>query len=125
MAESERQEPTNYTGVIIGAIAVAVLFLFSHFGKSEMGLSASICMIAILFAIGLRWNLRKRFWFWEVIVLVTALHVPLILMFRWPDKWVPGIALLPIGAADLLIFLGAVRFVEKFIVKAAPPDDEA
>jgi hypothetical protein len=32
---------------------------------------------------------------------------------------------LPIGLADVLIILGVVRFVEKFIVKSPPPDEEA
>ena len=120
MAQSKTPDSTNYAGVIIGAIAVFVIVVFSYFGKSDMGLSAAICVIAVLFAIGLRWTLRSQWWFWGVIAVMTALHVPLIMMFRWPDKWVPGIALLPIGIADVLIILGAVRFVEKVIVKCGP-----
>jgi hypothetical protein len=46
-------------------------------------------------------------------------------MVQWPPEWVPGIALLPAGLAALLIAIGAIRFVEKFIVKAPPPDQEA
>jgi hypothetical protein len=34
------------------------------------------------------------------------------------------ITLLPIGFAELLIVLGAVRFVEKVIVKYVPPEGE-
>jgi len=32
--------------------------------------------------------------------------------------------LLPIGLADLLVTVGVVRFVQKFIVKYVPPDEE-
>jgi hypothetical protein len=60
-----------------------------------------------------------------VVAVVLALHVPLFFLIQWPHIWVPGLALLPIGLADVLIILGAVRFVEKFIVKSPPPDEEA
>jgi hypothetical protein len=69
--------------------------------------------------------LRRRWWFWAVVVLVLALHVPVILMIKWPDRWVSRFALLPIGLADMLVTVGVVRFVQKFIVKSPPPDEEA
>jgi hypothetical protein len=122
--EPEEQKPTNYTGVIIGVIALPVYFLFLHFGNPEMGLAAFVCFGAVLLAIGMCWDLRRRVWFWGVIVFVLALHVPLILMVKWPHMTISRISLLPIGLADLLITVGAVRFVEKFIVKAAPLDEE-
>jgi len=56
-----------------------------------------------------------------------TLHVPLLFLFRWPQGyhgWFPAIGMLPIGLADALIIVGAVRFVEKFIVKS-PPAEEA
>jgi hypothetical protein len=72
--------------------------------------------------------LRNRFWFWLVIVFVLALHIPLLFFVRWPEGyhgWLPAIGTLPIGLADVLIILGVVGFVEKFIVKSPPPDEEA
>jgi lipoprotein signal peptidase len=81
-----------------------------------------------MLAIRVRWDLRKRFWFWAVIVLVLAVHVPLLFVFRWPQGyhgWLPAIAWLPIGLADVLIILGVVRLIEKFIVKSQRPNEEA
>jgi hypothetical protein len=45
-------------------------------------------------------------------------------MIKWPPGWVPAVALLPIALAGYLIAIGAIRFVERFIVKAVPPDEE-
>lgn len=125
MAESKEQTPTNYAGVIIFVCTLPVLLFFTHIGKADMGLNVGICLGIMVFAVGICWNLRKYFWFWMIIVLLLALHIPLILTIHWPRVWVPRIALLPIGLADLLINIGIIRFVEKFIVKAVPPSDEA
>jgi hypothetical protein len=122
--EPEEQKSTDYTGVIIGAIALPVYFLFRYFGNPDMGLSAFICVGMIMLAVRLRWALRKCFWFWATIVLVLLLHVPVVLMVPWPHMTVNRITLLPIGFAELLIVLGAIRFVEKFIVKYVPLDEE-
>jgi ABC-type Co2+ transport system permease subunit len=78
-----------------------------------------------ILAVGICWDLRRRLWFWCVIALILALHVPLVLLIQWPDRWVSRFTLLPIGIADPLITVGIVRFVEKFIVKSPPPDEEA
>ena len=125
MTISEEERPTDYTGVIIGAVLLPVLIFFDHIGQIYLGLSVFIWLGMILLAIRIRWNLRKRLWFWATIVVVLLLHVPVVLMIPWPRMTINRITLLPIGVVDLLITLGAVRFVEKFIVKAAPPDEEA
>lgn len=111
----QEKQSTDYTGVIIGIILLPVLLLFYYFGKEDMGRAVFLVLGAILFAIRIRWDLRRHFWFWGVIVLVLALHVPLFFIARWPHGWLPAVGWLPIALADCLIILGIVRFVEKFI----------
>jgi hypothetical protein len=123
--EPEEPKPTDYTYGIILAVMLPAFFYFRHIGKTDLGLSVGICLAMCIIAIRIRWDLRKRLWFWGIVAFVLALHVPLLLIIQWPHAWVPGIALLPIGLADVLIILGAVGFVEKFIVKPLPPDEEA
>ena len=127
MTENAERKPTDYTGVIIVALLLPVYLLFYFFGQEELGRSVSIVLGMTMLAIKVRWDLRRRFWFWTVVVVVLALHVPLLFLVRWPQGyhgWLPAIGTLPIGIADVLIILGAVRFVEKFIVKS-PPTEEA
>jgi hypothetical protein len=123
--EPKKEEPTNYTGVFIGLITLPALIYFDHIGQPGMGLKVSISLGMLLFAIGVRWELRKRIWFWVVIVAVLALHFLLVRMVPWPHMTVNRITLLPIGFADLMLDLGIIAFVEKFIVKAVPIDDES
>jgi hypothetical protein len=122
------KNPTDYTGLIIAAILAPVYLVFYLLNKEEMGRSVFIVLGMTMLAIRIRWDLRNRFWFWLVIVFVLALHIPLLFFVRWPEGyhgWLPAIGTLPIGLADVLIILGVVGFVEKFIVKSPPPDEEA
>jgi hypothetical protein len=120
----EDKEDGKYLGLIIGACTLPVVFLVGAFGTINMGLTAGFCLGMNIFAAGACWDLRRRWWFWCVMIFMLALHVPLVAMFPWPHRRIPGIELLPIGLADMAITIGVVRFVQKFIVRRTPPSDE-
>lgn len=125
MAETPKRKRADWTGVIIGLILLPVYILFWLYGKEELGRSVFIVLGMMMIAIRIRWDLRKRLWFWGIIVALLLAHVPLLFLFRWPQGyhgWLPAVGALPIGLADLLIILGAVHLVEKFIVKPRPSD---
>ena len=121
-----QKKPADYTGVIIAAILLPLYLVFYFLGMEEMGRSVFIVLGMTMLAIRVRWDLRKRVWFWAVVVVLLLLHVPLLFVFRWPrgfHGWLPAVGTLPIGIADLLIILGAGRVVEKFIVKSPPTEE--
>jgi hypothetical protein len=122
--EPEQQKTTDYSGLIILAITLPVLILFDYIGRMDMGLSVTICLGMNLVAIRLRWKLRKLFWFWATIIFAFGLELPLILMIPWPQIKINRITLLPIGFAVFVITWGAINFIEKFVVKYIPPDEE-
>jgi len=112
---SKDKEPTDYTGLKIGAVLIPVFLLFAFLGKADMGLTVCIVSGMIILAIKIRWNLRKHVWFWATIIFILALHVPLFFIVRWPQGNVPTLAYtLPVGIADFVIILGAVGLAEKF-----------
>jgi hypothetical protein len=116
----KKKEPTDYTGLILAAILAPVLLLFIYLGKADMGLAAVIAFGMIIFAVKLRWNLRKHVWFWATIVFILALHLPLVFIVRWPQGDVPIIFYsMPIGIADFLIILGAVGLLFFYLMKTA------
>ena|SRR5665213_200332 len=127
MRTDTQKKPTDYTGVIILVLVLPVYFSFDVFlGQEELGRSVAFVLAMVLLAIRVRWDLRKRVWFWAVILFVLLLHVPLLFLFRWPHGfhgWLPAYAMLPIALAEMLIILGAVGFVEKYIVKAPPVEN--
>jgi hypothetical protein len=112
---SKDKEPTDYTGLKIGAVLIPVFLLFAFLGKADMGLTVCIVSGMIILAIKIRWNLRKHVWFWATIIFILALHVPLFFIVRWPQGNVPTLAYtLPVGIADFVIILGAVGLAENF-----------
>lgn len=114
----KEKEPTDYTGLVIAAILAPVLVLFLCFGKVDLGLTVFIVIGMIIFAIKIRWNLRKHVWFWATIALVLALHVPLFFVVRWPLGKIPTIAYtMPFGIADFFVVLGALGLAEKLFSK--------
>jgi hypothetical protein len=114
--ESPRpKEPTDYTGLKITAMVAPVFFLVTFLYNADAGLAACIVLSVILFAIKIHWTLRKRVWFWPIIAIILALHVPLAFMVRWPQGNAPTLFYtMPIGIADFLIISGALRLAEKF-----------
>jgi hypothetical protein len=122
--EAEEPDGGKKLGLLIFLCTLPVLLFFTHIGKTDLGLSIGMCLGMNTLAVGICWDLRRHLWFWAVVGVVLLLHVPLILMIQWPQEWVPRMALLPIGLADMLITVGVVRFVQKFIVISPPPDEE-
>jgi hypothetical protein len=60
-------------------------------------------------------------WFWGTIILILALHVPLLFLVRWPQGNVPTLFYtMPIGIADFFIILGAVGLAERLFLKDSP-----
>jgi len=76
----------------------------------------------IAFAIAVRWELRRRVWFWITMIVITAIHVPLILFVPWTTKWVPAIVITPVIAVDLYAMLAILSFVEKFAERPKPSE---
>ncbi len=121
----EAKALTDYTGIKIGAILLPMLLLFIYLGKADMGLAVFIVLGVGIVAIKIRWNLRKHIWFWAIIAIILALHVPLVFIVRWPEGSVPTLFYtLPFGLVDFLIISGALRIAEKLFAKSSSSTDE-
>lgn len=117
-APPKEKERTDYTGLKVAATLAPVFFLFVYLGNADMGLAACMVLGATMVAIKIRWNLRKHLWFWATIVLILALHVPLVSAARWPQGNVPTLFYtMPLGIADFLIISGVLRLAEKLLSK--------
>jgi hypothetical protein len=117
------KEPVDPTGLIIAVILGPVFLLFIWLGKADMGLTVFIILAMAIFAIKLHWDLRKHIWFWGIIAIILALHVPLVFMVRWPHRSVTvrGHGTL-FGFADFVIIWGALELAERLFVKNPPPN---
>jgi hypothetical protein len=121
----EAKALTDYTGLKIGAILLPMLLLFIYLGKADMGLAVFIVLGVGIVAIKIRWNLRKHIWFWAIIAIILALHVPLVFIVRWPQGSVPTLFYtLPFGLVDFLIISGALKLAEKLFSNSSSSSDE-
>jgi hypothetical protein len=99
--------------VVVGALAV--LILFDHFGQLALARPTMISAAMVVIAIAMRWQLKRHVWFWITIIVFAALHVPLILFIPWTTRWVPALAIIPIGIADLCTMLRVLSVVGKLM----------
>jgi hypothetical protein len=108
LEEPEEKKPTNYTGVIIGIALLPVMILFTHLHKDDLGMAVYIVLGATILAVGIRWELKKRVWFWATIVFVLALHAYLLFVIQLPPGWFAtiwsfhAISMLPIASRIFL-----------------------
>jgi len=99
--------------VILGALAVLVFF--DHFGQLAIARPTMISAGMVTITIAMRWRLKRHVWFWITVIVLAALHVPLILFVPWTTKWVPALAIIPIGIADLYIMLWVLSIIGKLM----------
>lgn len=78
-----------------------------------------------MLAIKIRWHLRKHLWFWAIIAVILALHVPLVFMVRWPQGHAPTLFYtMPLGIADFLIIVWTLGVAERFFSKSSSSASE-
>jgi hypothetical protein len=97
--------------VIGGSLVVGLLFLY--FGRFDLARPVLVSLSMIVVAVAIKWELRRRVWFWITMAVIAALHVPLILFVPWTTEWVPAVVLTPVGLADLFVMLLILSVVEK------------
>ena len=115
---AKEKEPVDYTGLKIVAVLAPVFFLITFLSNADTALTAVIVLGVIVLAIKLRWHLRKHLWFWATIVVLLAIHIPLVFIVRWPQGSLPTrFYTAPIGIVDFFIILVAIDTVEKFFSK--------
>ena len=120
----KEKEPVDYTGLKLAAVVAPVFFLVTFLYNADAGLAAYIVVGVMVFAIKIRWYLRKHIWFWAIIAVILALHVPLVFMVQWPKNAPTIFYAMPIGIADFLIISGALKFPENLMSNGSPSNDE-
>lgn len=119
----KEKEPVDYTGLKIAAMTAPVFFLITFLYNADAGLATCIVLDVIIFAIKLRWHLRKHVWFWAIIALILALHVPLVFMVQWPKNAPTIFYAMPVGIADFLVISGALKLAENCMASSSSSKD--
>ncbi len=103
-------------GIVSGIIGSALCaWLFDQFGKLDLVLPTLNGFAVLGFTIALKWKLRQRVWFWTTLTVIAAVHVVLVVSIPWSSKWIPAMAIAAIDTADLVVILGIISVVGKFM----------
>ena len=97
--------------VILGTALFGLLFV--HFERLDLARPALISLAMVALATFMRWRLRRHAWFWMTMILLAALHIPLILFVPWTTRWIPAFVIAPVGIADLYLMLWILSVIGK------------
>jgi len=113
--------PSRLEGVLIGIVGfVAYLVLAYALGEGR-GTVAGGFLIAFAVALRICWPLRKQLWFWLTLVVLAALHVCALALFKWSAvaNW-NGPSLMPFIVADCALILGVFYLIYRSIYGPPP-----
>jgi hypothetical protein len=111
--ERSPREVTPKLGYLALLCALPVFILFTVFGKWEEGIGAWICTTIVFMVAGVRWDLRRHFWFWIIIGLGLLLQAPLVLLIPWKNPNLMWITVLPVGILDYFVVYYCLKLTEK------------
>jgi hypothetical protein len=118
IAQEDKQMRLTWWGVLcVVAGTVFLGLLFISIGRFDLARPSIVSVATVALAIIMRGNLRTHLWFWITMIVLAALHLPLILFTPWTTKWIPAIVIAPIGIADLYLMLWVLSVVGKFMGK--------
>jgi hypothetical protein len=103
-------------GVFLGTLFMGLLFV--RFGRFELARPTFFSIVVIVFAMAMKWELRRCMWFWAAMLAIAALHVLLILCVPWTTRWIPALVMTPIAVADVVGIVALITLLEKQLGKA-------
>jgi hypothetical protein len=98
-------------GTVLGAAAFWP-YLY-HIHRLELVYPIGAAVISIMGVVWVSSELRGQLWFWATIVVVAALHVPIILYIPWRAGWIPAPLIFIFCVADAMIILGIIQAIQK------------
>jgi hypothetical protein len=90
-------------------------WLLIDLGKMNLALPTLNSVAVIGFAIALKRKQGRYVWFWGIMAVIVALHIPLVLFVPWGTRWVPALAIAAIDSVDFCLILWILSFVGKLM----------
>jgi hypothetical protein len=119
--KAARKVRLPWWGVLSWTIGcLPILWLLDQSGRFNLALPVLNSIGMLGFLILVKWNLRRHVWFWMTMIVMAALHVPLILYIPWTTRWVPALAIAVIDSVDFCLILAILSVVENFMEGANP-----
>jgi hypothetical protein len=96
--------------------ALPIVLLLGRHGRLNLALPILGTVATFGVLIVLKWRLRASTWFWVTILIMAAIHIPLIWCISWTTRWVFPLLSAGIASTDFCIMLAILLVVEEFTV---------
>lgn len=115
LQEAKKLRLPWYVMLLIFCIGAPATFLFALYGRLEIALPLLNVIGVLGFIVVLKWRLRREAWFWILMAIIAAIHVLLLLVVPWTEKWVPALAIGFIDSVDICLILWVLVAIERGI----------
>ena len=94
-------------------VALPIVWLFDRYGELRLFLPFLDGTVVVGLAVVLKWQFRRCAWFWVAMMVITTLHVTLILLVPWPERWVPAAVWAGWAALELYLVLAVISLARQ------------
>jgi hypothetical protein len=108
-----RQRQSYFFALKLGLCVAPVMAIFFAVGRADLARPVCIAIVAAAVAVRQKWEYHHRRWFWFVIAGVILMHLPILIFFVFPNRWIPALLLMPVALADYVIMIVAIRIAAK------------
>jgi hypothetical protein len=108
-----RQRQSYFFALKLGLCVAPVMAIFFAVGRADLARPVCIAIVAAAVAVRQKWEYHHRRWFWFVIAGVILMHLPILIFFVFPNRWIPALLLMPFALADYVIMIVAIRIAAK------------
>lgn len=108
-----RQRQSYFFALKLGLCVAPVMGIFFAVGRADLARPVCIATVAAAVAVRQKWEYHHRRWFWSVVAGVALIHLPILMFFVFPNRWIPALLLMPFALADYVIMIVAIRFAAK------------
>lgn len=95
--------------IIFGSVIVTAIF--RSLGQPRLSLPLMNFAGVVTFVLIVKWNLRRRVWFWLTMVALVVAHLVVIPLIPWTSKWVPAFMIAILDTVALMAILAVVSVV--------------
>jgi hypothetical protein len=106
--------PSNAWIVGIVALCLMIYILFSSFGNAGLGTVMMSFIGVMIIVIKLRWELRRRLWFWIVVSVIVIVHFVVILLIPWPNKKFYAPIIILFAGWDFSLISYAIKLIARW-----------
>jgi EamA domain-containing membrane protein RarD len=89
--------------------------------QSNIAIGVACCLIGLIVAAKVRWDLRGRWWFWVALCVGALMQLPLVLFMPWSNRYLTGTSATAFVIPGFLMALGCVFFAEKIFANSTSP----